>query len=195
MKKMLLTLTTAGALAIPVGVLVAESDPAEPADPAPTTTEAEPVQDRARRNVEDPAAGERPGNEAGDCDGECDCDGTQAQERQQNRLEEGTGEGTQAHNRQQNRLEEDACNGPMARQREQNRLEEGTGDGTQAHNRQQNRLEEETGDEPVAPEPEQNRVEDGSGEQAPAEDSDTTTPDDGANLQRQYGEGSGRGNR
>jgi hypothetical protein len=37
MRKMMLTLTTVGLLAIPAGMAIAESDPAEPAGPVPTT--------------------------------------------------------------------------------------------------------------------------------------------------------------
>mgnify|MGYP003574553651 CR=1 FL=1 len=106
MKKTLMTVITVGALAIPVGVLVAEADPIEPADDSvPTTVQPERERDRERRHVEDPAVlGERRPEWAGDCP----VDATPARQREQIRVAEGTGEGHQAHERDQVRVAEDS---------------------------------------------------------------------------------------
>ncbi len=69
MKKMLMTLTMAGALAVPVGVALAQDDSAEPAD-VPTVVE--PIHERARlrQHQEDEYR---------------QCDGTAEMEREQER--------------------------------------------------------------------------------------------------------------
>jgi uncharacterized protein YcfJ len=48
MRKMMLTLTTVGLLAIPAGMAIAESDATEPAGPVPTCVDAEHARDRDR---------------------------------------------------------------------------------------------------------------------------------------------------
>lgn len=104
MKKTLMTVITVGALAVPVGVLVAESDPIEPTDePVPTTVEPDRTRDRERRHVEDPAVrNERHQDRAGDCP----VVSTPLREREQIRVAEGTGNGRQAHERDQVRVED-----------------------------------------------------------------------------------------
>ena len=188
MKKSLMTLAAAGVLAVPVGVIAAETDPTEPTEPTPTTVEPDRVQDR-QRLAEDPSPADDDITEPVG-DPECDCDGAQLRQREQNRSEEGTGEGPMIREREQNRFEEGTADGPMTRERQQNRLEDGTCDGSMIREREQNRLEDGTADGPMTREREQNQLEDGTGvgQAAPA-------TDDGANLQFQYGQGSGRGNR
>lgn len=103
MKKTLMTLMTVGALTVPVGALVAEADPIEPADPTPTTVQPERDRDRERRHVDDAAMlGEQRSDRADDCP----VDGTPAREREQIRVAEGTGEGRQMHERDQVRVEQ-----------------------------------------------------------------------------------------
>ena len=185
MKKILMTLAAAGVLAVPVGVIVAETEPTEPTEPTPTTVEPDRVQDRNRVAVESPAGDETPepiGNV------ECDCDGAQVRQREQSRSEEGTGDGPMIREREQNRLELGTAEGPMNREREQNRLELGTADGPMIRERQQNQLEDGPCDESMIRERQQNQLEDGTGP-------GVTSTDDGANLQFRYGEGSGRANR
>ena len=188
MKKILMTLAAAGVLAVPVGVIAAETDPTEPTEPTPTTVEPDRVQDQ-QRLAEDPGpAGDDTTEPVGNP--ECDCDGAQVRQRGQYRSEEGTGEGPMIRQREQNRFEDGTADGPMTRERQQNRLEDGTCDGSMIQDREQNRLEDGTADGPANGEPQQNQLEDGTGvgQAAPA-------TDDGANLQFQYGQGSGRGNR
>lgn len=109
MKKTLMTVITVGALAIPVGVLVAEADPIEPADDSvPTTVQPERERDRERRHVENPAALDEQRPEPA---GDCPVDATPARQREQIRVAEGTGEGHQAHVRDQVRVEEDVDDG------------------------------------------------------------------------------------
>ncbi len=167
MRKILMTLAAAGVLAVPVGVIAADTEPTEP---TPTTVEPDRVQDRERL-AEDPGpAGDDTTEPVGNP--ECDCDGAQLRQRDQYRSEEGTGEGPMTRERQQNRLEDGTCDGSMIQEREQNRLEDGTADSPAIRERRQNQLEDGTG----------------VGQTAPA-------TDDGANLQFQYGQGTGRGNR
>lgn len=104
MKRTLMTVITVGALALPVGVLAAETDPAQPAeDPVPTTVQPDRSRDRERRHVEDAAVPreQRTGRAA-----DCPVEGTPARVREQIRVAEGTGEGRQAHERDQVRIEE-----------------------------------------------------------------------------------------
>jgi len=109
MNKTLMTLMTVGALAVPVGVLAAETNPAQPAeDPVPTTVQPDRDQDRERRHVEDAAV---PGEQRTDRTGDCPANGTPARERNQIRVAEGTGEGRQIHDRDQVRVEEDSDDG------------------------------------------------------------------------------------
>ena len=185
MKKILMTLAAAGVLAVPVGVIIAETGPTEP---TPTTVEPDRVRDQ-QRLAEDPSpAGDDTPEPVGNP--ECDCDGAQVRHRGRHRADEGTGEGPMIRQREQNRFEDGTADGPMTRERQQNRLEDGTCDGSMIRDREQNRLEDGTADGPANGEPQQNRLEDGTGvgQAAPA-------TDDGANLQFQYGQGSGRGNR
>ena len=149
MKKILMTLAAAGVLAVPVGVIIAETGPTEP---TPTTVEPDRVRDQQRLAEDPSSAGDHTTEPVGNPD--CDCDGAQVRQRYQYRSEEGTGEG------------------PMIRERAQNRFEDGTADGS------------------AIPEPRLNQPEDGTGV---AQDAPAT--DDGANLQFQYGQGSGRANR
>jgi hypothetical protein len=51
MRKMLLTLTTVGVLAVPAGMALAQSDSTEPAEPVPTCVD--PVRDRDRDRIAD----------------------------------------------------------------------------------------------------------------------------------------------
>lgn len=90
MRKMMLTLTTVGLLAVPAGVAMAQSDTPEPAGPVPTCVEHE--HNRARDRSADQAM---PGTQEqlrtqqraqdqlhdGTCDG--DCTGDQAQHQYQ----------------------------------------------------------------------------------------------------------------
>jgi hypothetical protein len=46
MRKMMLTLTTVGLLAVPTGIAIAESDATEPAGPVPTCVDSERARDR-----------------------------------------------------------------------------------------------------------------------------------------------------
>ena len=163
MKKMLVTVIAAGALAVPVGVLVADDVSTDPADPVPASTDPDQVQDRARRTADAPVAAEEQ-NEADDNEAEareCDGQGPMARQKEQCRAEDGAGEG------------------PFARRREQNRFEEGTGEGPMTHRRQQNRFEDCTVEEAPAT-PQDTRE--------PAGGQVDTDPDDGANLQRRYGQ-------
>ena len=106
MNKTLMTLMTVGALAVPVGVLAAETDPMQPTDdPVPTTVQPDRNRDRDRRHVEDTAV---PGELRTNRTHDCPVEGTPARVREQIRVAEGTGEGRQAHERDQVRIEDDA---------------------------------------------------------------------------------------
>jgi hypothetical protein len=81
MKKLLITLTAAGALALPVGVAMAQDDVVE-TDDAVSTVEPERERTQLRLHEEDGA----------------ECDGTRTQERSRVHVEDGSGVGTQAEN-------------------------------------------------------------------------------------------------
>lgn len=103
MKKMLLTLTAAGMLAVPAGVALAQDDGAEPTAPVATCEDQVRRQDRDRVNEQDPVAEQgqdRAQHQFRIRDGEGDCDATGGQdhERTRTRVEDGTGD--QARNRQ-----------------------------------------------------------------------------------------------
>jgi hypothetical protein len=102
MKKMLLTLTAAGMLAVPAGVALAQDDGAEPTAPVATCEDQVRRQDRDRVNEQDPVAEQsqdRAQHQFRIRDGDRDCDATGGQdhERTRTRVEDGTG--GQAQNR------------------------------------------------------------------------------------------------
>ena len=96
MRKMMLTLTTVGLLAVPAGMALAQSDTPEPAGPVPTCVDHEQDRDRDRDRTADQAM---PGTQDqlrtqqrtqdqlhdGTCDG--DCTGDQAQQQHQYQFE------------------------------------------------------------------------------------------------------------
>ena len=156
MKRTLITLIAAGTLAVPAGLALAQDDTPQPTEPTPTCEEHEHSRDRV--NQHDPAAEHgqhRAENryqvEGAPCDG--DCPGPMAHERNQVRVEDGTGEQV----RNQVRLEDGTCDGDCADEQVQNRhqvqLEDNAGDGTCDGDctgdrvRDQVRLEDETGDQ------------------------------------------------
>ncbi len=86
MRKMMLTLTTVGLLAVPAGVAFAQSDTPEPAGPVPTCVDHEHNRDRDRSAEQAmPGAQEQVRTQDqlrdGTCDG--DCTGDQAQHQYQ----------------------------------------------------------------------------------------------------------------
>ena len=104
MKKMLLTLTTVGVLAVPAGMAFAQTDTDEPAEPVPTCVE--PVQDRDRDRSTDRAASgdqvqlqlrtqqrEQLQLDDGTCD--ADCTGDQTRLRDQSSIADGSGSGAE----------------------------------------------------------------------------------------------------
>jgi hypothetical protein len=108
MKKMLLTLTTVGVLAVPAGMALAQSDTTEPAAPVPTCVD--PVHDQQRdrdRTADQDALGAQDQVRTqlqtqlrlqdGTCDADCTGDQTRSQERtrlqEQTQLADGTGVG------------------------------------------------------------------------------------------------------
>jgi hypothetical protein len=106
MKKMLMTLTMAGALAFPVGVALAQDDSAEPAD-APTVVE--PIHERARlrQHQEDEYR---------------QCDGTAEMEREQERtrahVADGSGQEVQHRSAEQTGDCSGDCTGEQVRDRD-----------------------------------------------------------------------------
>ena len=109
MKKMLLTLTTVGVLAVPAGMALAQSDTTEPAAPVPTCVD--PVHDQQRdrdRSADQDSLGAQDQLrtqlqtqlrlEDGTCDADCTGDQTrqqeQARQQEQTQLADGTGVGT-----------------------------------------------------------------------------------------------------
>ena len=109
MKKMLMTVIAAGALAVPVGVTFAQSDTPDATEPAPTCEDRDRARDRDRVNEQDPAAVK--GQE-------------RAQHRFQLHLGDGTGDCTPEFGGE--------CTGDHARDRDRVRLDDGTGDQVQA---------------------------------------------------------------
>ncbi len=110
MKKLLLTLTAAGMLAVPAGIALAQDDDPVPTGPVATCEDHVRTQDRDRSNGQDPAAAhgqERTQRQLqlheGDCTG--DCTGPQARETDQVRTHDETG------GQAQNRLGEMGRNG------------------------------------------------------------------------------------
>jgi len=94
MKKMLLTLTAAGMLAVPAGVALAHDDGAEPTGPVATCEDQVRRQDRDRVNEQDPMAGQgqdRAQHQFRTQDGDCTGDGSPAREEKQVRSADGTG--------------------------------------------------------------------------------------------------------
>ena len=106
MKKMLLTLTTVGVLAVPAGMAFAQTDTDEPAEPVPTCVE--PVQDRDRdrdRSTDRAASGdqvqlqlrtqqrEQLQLDDGTCD--ADCTGDQTRLRDRSSIADGSGSGAE----------------------------------------------------------------------------------------------------
>ena len=104
MKKMLLTLTTVGVLAVPAGMAFAQTDTDEPAEPVPTCVE--PVQDRDRdRSTDKAATGEQVQLQLrtqqreqlqlddGTCD--ADCTGDQTRLRDRSSIADGSGSGAE----------------------------------------------------------------------------------------------------
>ena len=95
MKKMLLTLTAAGMLAVPAGVALAQDDTSEPTAPVATCQDHERSQEHNRLNERDPMAvqgQERAQHQFRTNDGDCgECTGPEAREANQARVEDGTG--------------------------------------------------------------------------------------------------------
>jgi hypothetical protein len=111
MKKLLLTLATVGALAVPLGVVLADDDPVDPTEPVPTAPQPEQVRDRDHLQIHDPTpAGDRIRAQ------DCDCDGPLAR----------------------GGLHDETCDGSMIRGRDQLRIADGRGDGPQMHQRRGN---------------------------------------------------------
>ena len=100
MRKMMLTLTTVGLLAIPTGMALAESDATEPAGPVPTCVDPERARDRdhsadqATTGAQDQVRTQQQLH-----DGSCgDCSGEQAQYQHRQQDQVRTAEGaTQRH--------------------------------------------------------------------------------------------------
>lgn len=107
MKKMLITIATIGVLAVPAGMVLAQSDPVDPDTTVPTCVDHEQDRERDRaadhdmvgtheqvRTHEQLRTHERTQLHDGDCD--ADCTGDQAQHRvrthEQIRLDDGAGE-------------------------------------------------------------------------------------------------------
>ena len=100
MKKMLLTLTAAGMLAVPAGVALAQDDDAEPTEPVATCEDPVRRQDRDRVNEQDPIAEhgqDRAQHQFRLHDGDGDGTGSQGRGNAQNRVADGSG--GQAQNR------------------------------------------------------------------------------------------------
>jgi Ni/Co efflux regulator RcnB len=104
MKKMLITITTVGVLAVPAGMALAQSDPVEPDTPVPTCVDHERDRDRDRSGDHDMLGTHdqvrtqlRTQLHDGDCDADCTGDHAQTQARartqEQIRLDDGTGPG------------------------------------------------------------------------------------------------------
>ena len=108
-KKMLMIVIAAGALAIPVGATFAQNDTPDPTAPVPTCEDQDRIRDRDRVNEQDPAAVQ--GQERaqrqfqlhlGDGTGDCTLEftgesiGDRAQDRDQVRLDDATGDQVQA---------------------------------------------------------------------------------------------------
>ncbi len=104
MKKMLLTLTTVGVLAVPAGMAFAQTGTDEPAEPVPTCVE--PVRDRDRdRSIDKAASGdqvqlqlrtqqrEQLQLDDGTCD--ADCTGDQTRMRDRSSIADGSGSGAE----------------------------------------------------------------------------------------------------
>ena len=94
MRKMLLTLTTVGVLAVPAGMAFAQTDPVEPTEPVPTCVD--PVQNRDRDRA---SSGEQARRQLrtqqqlqlddGTCD--ADCTGDQTRLRDRSSIADGSG--------------------------------------------------------------------------------------------------------
>ena len=185
MRKMLLTLTAAGVLALPVGATVAGNDTSETPEPAPTTVEPERDRDRDRIHFDDQiVVGNQNQRQAGQQNGQdgCYCDSAQVRERNQASAENETGDGYMVRERNQVRVEDGTGDGPMTQDRNQACVEDGSGDGTQVQDRNQTRAEDDSDATPA---------------QEPPVSSDepvATTTDDGAQLNLQYGAGHHNGN-
>jgi len=116
MRKMLLTLTTVGVLAVPAGMALAQSDTTEPVEPVPTCVD--PVRDRDRNHSEDHGLlGAQ--------------DQVRTRQQTQAHLDEGTGDAdcTGDHARAQDRT----------RLQDQTNLDEGAGDGAMHRDREMGR--------------------------------------------------------
>ncbi len=95
MRKMMLTLTTVGLLAVPAGMALAQSDTTEPAGPVPTCVDQQRDRDRDRSADQAmPGAQDQQRTQQrtqdqlqdGTCDG--DCTGDQAQHQYQYRMQD-----------------------------------------------------------------------------------------------------------
>ena len=102
MRKMMLTLTTVGLLAVPAGMALAQSDDNEPAEPVPTCVDPEQDRDRDRDRAMDqtvPGAPDqqqtrrRTHEQLHDCDGDCPGDQAQHQHHVQDEAHLADGEG------------------------------------------------------------------------------------------------------
>ena len=91
MRKMMLTLTTVGLLAVPAGMAFAQSDDSGPAEPAPTCVNPEQDRDRDRDRTGDqtvPAAPDRQQTQLRTQEQLHDCDGPGDQAESQHRVQE-----------------------------------------------------------------------------------------------------------
>jgi hypothetical protein len=116
MRKMMLTLTTVGLLAVPTGMALAQADAPEPAGPVPTCVDPIQARDRDRDRTDQTAPGAldqertqqrtRTQSHDGTCDADCDGDQIRTQEhlrlQEQTRLSDGTGDGAMYRHAQMN---------------------------------------------------------------------------------------------
>jgi hypothetical protein len=135
MKKMLLTLTAAGVLAVPAGVALAQDDGTVPTGSVATCQDHDRSQDRDRSHQQYPIgvqAQERAQHQYRINDGDCtgDCTGTQAGEGAQVRSADGTG--LEAREAKQVRSADGT--GLEAREASQVRSADGTGSQAQYRN-------------------------------------------------------------
>ena len=110
MRKMMLTLTTVGLLAVPTGMALAQSDTPEPAGPVPTCVDPQQDRDRDRDRTADQTGQEAQEHQRiqlrtqaqlhdGTCDGGCTADGEGP------RPVEGTGDGAMHRYQAEHRVE------------------------------------------------------------------------------------------
>jgi Ni/Co efflux regulator RcnB len=131
MKKILLTITAVGALAVPAGIAAAQTDDDVTETETPTTVVCDQDQSRDQLRLHD-GTGDQERTQQRLQTYECDeCEQAQVRVREQVRVEDGQGEMV----RNQARVEDcDACTGDQLRDRA--RVEDGTGVPQQQDNRQ-----------------------------------------------------------